>query len=274
MKRRKVGILARYRELLLGRGQFAFTKDDALEELEIENRAFLGASNRMLKSGHLVKPKQGFYVVVPPEYAGGAPSPGAYIDSLMNFLQVPYYTGLLTAGSYHGATHHATMRFQVVVNRQLKGITVGRDPIDFFFRGDFDAVAQGVQEQQTRGGKMSMSSPELTGFDLLRYPHAVGSLDYIATVLHDLAQEIDAVKLARLSAVMARHVVQRLGFLLEELGHGHCTKLMHNMLREHGHVRWRNLDPSPTAPQADETSPGTRNRRWKIFAKRLPDPDT
>ncbi len=58
---------------------------------------------------------------------------------------------------------------------------------------------------------MKISSVELTMLDLVRYPHAAGGLDNIATIISDLADRIDAGKLASLSAAYERSVNQRLG---------------------------------------------------------------
>ena len=59
---------------LLSEGRSVFTAAEAEEDLRVGHRSFLDASERLQRSGKLLKPRQGFYVVVPPQYAGwGAP---------------------------------------------------------------------------------------------------------------------------------------------------------------------------------------------------------
>ena len=65
---------------------------------------------------------------------------------------------------------------------------------------------------------MKLSSPELTALDLLRYPRAGGGLDNVATVIADLAEHLNAGKLATLAAAYERSVSQRLGYLLDLFG--------------------------------------------------------
>ncbi len=53
------------------------------------------------------------------------------------------------------------------------------------------AVSAGLEDHKTDTGRMKVSSVELTLLDLLRYPHAAGGLDTIATIVSDLGDRID-----------------------------------------------------------------------------------
>jgi hypothetical protein len=76
----------------------------------------LDTAERQQKHGHLISPRRGFYVIVPPQFMSwGAPPPSWYIDALMYHEGRPYYVGLLKAAELHGATHQAMMEFQVVL---------------------------------------------------------------------------------------------------------------------------------------------------------------
>jgi len=181
--------------------------------------AFLDAAERQQRKHHLVSPRQGFYVIVPPQYlAWGGPPPPWYIDDLMRNEDCPYYVGLLKAAELHGATHQAVMEFQVVTNKRLPQLRIGRSVVIFYFRKEFDPVATGITERKTDTGHMKVSSPELTALDLLRNPHAGGGLDNIATVIADLAERLDGKKLAVLAAAYERSVSRRLGYLLDHFG--------------------------------------------------------
>ena len=102
--------------------------------------------------------RQGFYVVVPPQYASwGAPPPAWYIDALMRREGQAYYVGLLKAAELHGATHQAVMEFQVVTAKRLPRIRAGRSLIVFHFRKDMKAVTAGIEDRKTDTGTMKVS---------------------------------------------------------------------------------------------------------------------
>ena len=191
--------LSSYMTRLLSEGRVVFTGAQAQEALSIAKGALLDAAERQQRRKHLISPRRGFYVIVPPQFlAWGAPPPSWYIDSLMRHVGRPYYVGLLKAAELHGATHQAVMEFQVITDKRLHKIRAGRSAIVFYYRKDMDAIASGVQDHKTDTGRMKVSCLELTTLDLLRYGHAGGGLDHIATVLSDLGGRIDPARLAAL----------------------------------------------------------------------------
>ena len=68
-----------------------------------------------------------------------------------------------------------------------------------------------VEHAKTKTGTMRVSTPEATAIDLVRYPHACGYLDNLATLMVELAQRIDPQKLAGATAKARHPDVQRLG---------------------------------------------------------------
>ena len=116
--------LSSYVSGLLSAGQAVFTAEQAERALGIGHGAFLDAVERLQRREAVLNPRQGFYVVVPPQYASwGAPPPAWYIDALMGHEDQAYYVGLLKAAELHGATHQAVMEFQVVTAKR-----VAKDP--------------------------------------------------------------------------------------------------------------------------------------------------
>ena len=137
MMRKRHSSLATYLTNLQSEGRTTFTRTEAITALGITKAAFLKAAARLQKRHMLLNPRQGFYVVVPPQFLSwGAPPPPWYIDALMRHESRLYYVGLLKAAELHGATHHAVMEFQVVTDRQLPKIRAGRSWITFHFRKD------------------------------------------------------------------------------------------------------------------------------------------
>ena len=263
--------LSGYVSGLLSTGQTVFTAEEAEQALGVGHGAFLDAAERLQRRKALLNPRQGFYVVVPPQYASwGAPPPAWYIDALMRREGQGYYVGLLKAAELHGATHQAVMEFQVITAKRLPRIRAGRSMIAFYFRKDMKAVTAGIEDRKTDTGTMKMSSAALTALDLLRYPQASGGIDNIATVLSDLRQEIDPEQLAALSAVVERPVVQRLGYLLDHFDHDVLTEPMLEALRARGSLPWTELDRKGAQDPDFAPEPRQRDLRWRVIVRRVP----
>ncbi|WP_457578155.1 type IV toxin-antitoxin system AbiEi family antitoxin domain-containing protein [Ensifer adhaerens] len=259
---------------LLSAGQVVFTRQQAEQALGVERGAFLDAAERLQRRKALIRPRQGLYVAVPPQFASwGAPPPSWYIDALMRHELQPYYVGLLKAAELHGATHQAVMEFQIVTPKRMPKIKAGRNLIVFYYRKDIAAVEPGIEDRKTDTGRMKVSSPALTALDLLRYPQAAGGIDNVATVLMDLAEKIDPPQLAALSNATERPVVQRLGYLLERLGHKDRSDPMHAALMARGAAPWTELDRHEARDPDFTPIPQERDDRWHVIMRRSPEID-
>lgn len=266
--------LSGYVSGLLSAGRTVFTAEEAEQALGVGRGAFLDAAERLQSRKALLNPRQGFYIVVPPQFASwGAPPPAWYIDALMHHERQAYYVGLLKAAELHGATHQAVMEFQVISAKRLPKIRAGRNLIVFYFRRDMEAVKAGIEDRKTDTGTMKISSAALTALDLLRYPRASGGIDNIATVLSDLGQKIDPEQLAAISVTVERPIVQRLGHLLDRLGHGALSGPMLKALRARGSVPWTELDRQEARDADFAAEPRERDSRWRIIVRRVPEPD-
>ncbi|MCY4362405.1 MAG: hypothetical protein OXE42_09520 [Gammaproteobacteria bacterium] len=270
----KRSTLSSYASRLLSEGRLVFSAGEAERALGISRGAFLDAAERLQRRKHLVKPRRGFYVVVPPQYASwGAPPPSWYIDDLMLHEGRPYYVGLLKAAELSGATHQAVMEFQVVTDKRLPKIHVGRTLIAFYYRKDLKTVLNGIEGRKTDTGKMNVSSVELTALDLLRYPHAAGGMDNIVTILTDLGPKLRPQELAELSSAVERPVIQRLGYLLDRLGHEGGTGSLFNTLSGSGAFPWVELDSKETRHPEFTLPPLERDERWRVIVRRPPEID-
>lgn len=265
--------LSSYLTRLLASGRVVFRSLEAQESLRIGRGAFLDAAERLQKKGVLVALRQGFYVVVPPQYLElGCPPPSWFIDELMCYQESPYYVGLLKAAELHGAAHHAVMEFQVVTTRQLKPIRVGRTRITFAFRKDLTSIGAGITSWKTDTGAMNISSPELTLLDLFRYPQAAGGIDTIFSVINELGPKILPDKFEQLAGAFESSILQRAGFLLERAGFGALASALHAQIEDRvvqpveldrGLVRDRELAP-PIIEQ---------NKRWQVIVRKMPEND-
>jgi predicted transcriptional regulator of viral defense system len=266
--------LSSYLTQLLSAGRIVFTAKEAEQQLGMSHGSFLDTAERLQQQKKLLAPRRGFYVVVPPQFSSwGAPPPPWYIDALMHHEARPYYVGLLKAADLHGATHQAVMEFQVVTNKLLSKIQAGRSTIFFYYRKDIATLLHATQDHKTDTGYMKISSIELTALDLLRYPHAAAGLDNIVTALADLADKVDPQKLALLSKSFPKSVVQRLGHLLDSLGHENSTEPMLKELLKDGLPSWVELDPEETKDPDLTPKPVQRDRRWNVTVRRKPEVD-
>ena len=266
--------LSSYVSGLLSAGRTVFTAEEAEQALGVGRGAFLDAAERLQRRQALLSPRRGFYVVVPPQYGSwGGPPPAWYIDALMRHEGHAYYVGLLKAAELHGATHQAVMEFQVVSGKRLPKIRAGRNLIAFYFRKSIEAVTAGTEGYKTDTGTMRISSAALTALDLLRYPQAAGGIDAVATVLLDLGQRVDPEQLTALSALVERPVVQRLGHLLEHLGHDALTGSMLESLQARGSLPWTELDRQEERAPDFEPELRQRDPRWRVIVRRVPEPD-
>lgn len=264
--------LSSYMTDLLASGRVSFTRDEAIAALSVTPRGFLAAAERLQKKGAVLNPRHGFYVVVPAQYiARGAPPPPWYIDDLMKHEGHTYYVGLLKAAELHGATHQAVMQFQIVTDKRMPKIRAGRSILSFFYRRDMEAVSSAIGEHKTDTGRMKVSSPELTGLDLLRYAHATGTINSIATVLSDLGAKMNARSLQQLAPAFERSVIQRLGYLLDYVKQSGASEGLHAHLQKEKALPWVELDPAKRGSKSRE--PAERNARWNVVVRRRPELD-
>lgn len=266
--------LSAYMTRLLSQGRVVFSGQEAQKALGISRGAFLDAAEQQQRRKHLIIPRRDFYVIVPPQYLSWEAPPAAwYIDALMQHEKRPYYVGLLKAAELHGATHQAVMEFQVVTDKRLPRIQVGRSAIAFYYRKDMDAATGALEQRKTDTGYMKISSPELTALDLLRYPRASGGIDQIATVLRDLGGRLEPQKLAALSVTFERTVIQRLGHLLVRLGHQDRVDTLYQHLLKRGPLPWIELEPMRAADVDEDSGSPERDEAWHVIVRRPPEPD-
>ncbi len=247
-----------YVEGLLARGRHTFTREEAEGWLEASTIATYHSLRRLRKRGWLAMPRRGFYLIVDPEYRQlGALPATAWIDDLMRFHGVPYYVGLLSAASMHGAAHQQPQELQVVAGAVLRPLTVGRTRIRFFFRRQMDLAV--TEKLKTSSGYIPVSTPEMTAYDLVRYRKGAGSIDHVATVLAELAERLDA---KRLLAIARKGeeipVIQRLGYLLARTGHADLAGGLGKLIDQRK-PKFVRLEPRSSEGVSD------RDARWRVL---------
>jgi len=216
------------REYIAGaaaRGQYHFTSAEIRKALGVSPAAAKLALLRLAKQGSVASPARGFYVIVPPEYRQlGCLPADQFIPALMERLGLTYYAGLLSAAQYHGAAHHRPQEFQVVVAKNRRAIVCGAVRAAFVARKRLTDVP--VQSFNTPRGVIRVSTVEATAVDLVGYQTHAGGLDQVATILSELAEQIDPDRLVTAAKTAPISWAQRLGYLLEHVGAEARTALL------------------------------------------------
>jgi predicted transcriptional regulator of viral defense system len=205
-------------DALQASGRYTFTRVEAARALGLSDIALKNALWRLARTGRVTSPRRGFYVIVPPEYRVAGSLPAAwFIRDLMDYLGCPYYVGLLTAASLHGAAHQAPQEIQVVTDHPVGTIEIGRVRIRFVKKVHLSRTPTiGVT---TPTGEMRVSTPEATAFDLVRYPEHGGGLSNVATVLQELTERLHGGELVRVAEAAGEMAyAQRFGYLLDRVG--------------------------------------------------------
>ncbi len=240
-------------------GRYSFLRGEVVAESDLTPEAVKKALQRLTRRGRILKLKDYFYIIVPLEYqSAGAPPVSWFVDDLMAAMQLPYYAGLLTAAAQHGASHQQPQEFQVITDRSVRPITVGRTRLHFF-ASKFAAKAA-ASEVKTPTGRMRVATCETTAVDLVRFARAAGYLPNVATILAELAPLLDPKRL--LAAVRLTDDIpnaRRLGYLLDHLRARSLAETIH---------AWVERRSTRAVPlQSGRSIEGAvEDPRWRVFA--------
>jgi predicted transcriptional regulator of viral defense system len=163
---------------------------------------------------------------------------------------------LLTAAQYHGAAHHRPQEFQVMVGKSRRPIVSGAVRVTFIVRKNVSAIP--VQSFNTPRGTVLVSTPEATAVDLVGYPDHIGGLDQAATILGELAENLDAEKLVTAAQTAPIPWAQRLGYLLVKVDAADRAKELKSYVQQHAH------QTAMLAPNAARTD-AIRDDDWKLL---------
>jgi hypothetical protein len=211
------GAVQRFIETCEARGKIAFSMDELLAATGLSNIAARSQLTRL--SPHVVRvaPRQNFFLIVRPEQIPmGAPPAFWWLDAYFKFLSQPYYVGLLTAAAEYGSSHQAAQVIQVLTDRPMTDLRIGRIRVQFFVKktvGEVPAV-----ELPAAYAPLKISTPETTALDLLRYAHRIGGASRAVHAIRDMLPKFSKKRLQDAVAAEAEASnVQRLGFILDQL---------------------------------------------------------
>ena len=245
------------------RGNYTFSHYEVVQAFpNMSAGSIARALTREVGKGRIMSPLRGFYVIVPDEYMlRGAVPQSFYLDDMMHHLGRRYYVALLSAASYHGASHQVPLRFSVMIEPPAMRDKKGEKYLTHYFCKS-QILETYVERRQTRTGYINVSCPELTAVDLLTYQAKTGSVSRAATVLAELAEKLDFGKFGEdFLKVVPMSSMQRLGYILDEvLEEREAAASVFGLLKCSSSV----LQYVPL--KAGKSSKGCeRNAKWKVI---------
>lgn len=254
-----------YVSRLMAKGRYTFTSREAREALGVSADAARLALNRLGRQGWIASPARGFYVIVPPEYQRlGCLPADQFVPALMDSRGSLYYAGLLSAAQYHGAAHQRPQSFQVMVGKPRRAIQCGRIRVEFMVRKGIGDVPTVIRN--TPRGSVRVSSVEATAVDLVGYVHQSGGLDQVATILAELAENMEPARLVDAAQTAPLTWAQRLGYLLELVEFSDRADLLRQFVAEHAR------DNVALMPSLSHSG-CSLNRDWKLYINTDVEPD-
>ena len=257
-----------YLDDLLARGRGYFSRDEALVALGLNPIALAAAITRSIKKRRLANPRHGFYLILRPEdQVAGAPDPVKWIDPLMKHQGIDYRISLLRAAAFHGSSHQATMVFQIVVPKQLRDFDLGRHRLQFLCQAaaSFNQVNKPklVSQMKSDAGFANVAGIELTLLDCVRYFHKAAGINGVAQITKDIGAKANPRTLAKAAAAYENSTVRRLGYLLDQAGHGRQAHALQAFVKEAKTAV--PLDPAVKPIVAALAQVHERNAKWKLL---------
>ncbi|OPY16339.1 MAG: hypothetical protein A4E74_01892 [Syntrophus sp. PtaB.Bin075] len=239
-------------------GLYFFTREEAIGSLKMTEESFRKAASRLTKKIRIVRIRSGFFIIIPLEFRAIGVLPAEwFIADLMAYIEQPYYVGVLSAAAIYGTAHQQPQQFQVVTTVPQRRIQKRNLAVRFFFKTNLSTTP--VTQIKTQTGYISVSTPEATAIDLIRYSRSIGGLDRVITVFKELGKTMDAVKLLdamRKDGNLAYS--QRLGWLMEKAGHSKHVESLSQWISTQNILPAR-LDPTQAVKGAKKDS------RWQLL---------
>ena len=250
--------LGKYLHGIRARGRYSFALEELQKEFGLHYSTIKLALYRLKVKKEIAQIRQGFYVIVPPEYSAQGVLPTVmFIDCLMKYLGKPYYVGLLSAAALHGAAHQQPMTDFVVSQTPVpRGISNKKMKIVFVAKKTL--LFEGIIQKKTPAGHVNVSSPELTAFDLLENIHTFG-INRITTVVQELYEEMRPSQLAKIAKLIDNKAnIQRLGYILDMVvSEETLANSLYKVLNK------TSFSPVPLSPQKGRK--GRIDNKWQII---------
>jgi hypothetical protein len=229
-KPRRSGAAEAFCDGRLATGRVSLALSDLVRASGLSALAAKRQLSRLRGKAVRISPRQPFYLIVSPEHRSmGAPPPSWWLQDYFEWLGRPYYLALQSAASSYGSNPQALQITQVMTDKPLRPIKVGRIQLRF-------SVKRGIERTPTQQpvgavARLCVSTPEATAYDLIRYATSIGGIERAAETIRPLLPLLRDRELKRvLDAENEPVVVQRLGFVIDALGNKKLLKTIRDWL--------------------------------------------
>jgi len=245
-------------EARLALGRVAFSVDALMKETGLTATAAKQQLMRLRGRVVRVSDRQPFFLIVGPEHRSmGAPPAIWWLQDYCSWHGRPYYLALQSAASSFGSNPQALQVTQVMTDRPCRPIVLGRIQVRFFVKRGIGRTP--TQPMAQAVAPLTISTPEATAFDLIRYSASIGGIERAAETIAPLVPLLSATKLkGLLEAEDEPAVAQRLGFVLEAIGAKKLAQVVHDWLPA-------KLAKVPLSPLIGERKGIPIVERWQIL---------
>lgn len=216
--------------------------------------------HRLNTQGVISTMYNGFYVIIPVQYAAkGIVPPLYYIDHLMTYLNKPYYISLLNAAELLGYAHQRPQQFLITTIPPKPTVSKNKNAtLRWVYRKEIPEKFLLTKNSET--GTVRYSNAELTAVDLVQYSSYVGGLSRVATILSELVEATNfETKIEDLLQFTTIATLQRLGYILEViLEEQEQAESIYFQLKALG----KRMVYIPLSTQMEKS--GEKNKKWKI----------
>jgi hypothetical protein len=253
------GAVGLFADQLRQRGRVSFPFAELIKTTGLSSIAARRQLHRLGARVVRVAPRQGYFLIVDPEHhLIGAPPVSWWLDAYFQWLKRPYYLALQSAASEYGSAIQAIQVTQVMTNKPRHDIELGRLRVQFF-------VKQAIEQTPTQPlsnafAPLAVSSPAATTVDLVRYAQRVGGIERALETFQPLLPRIKPADLTQALVAVELPVVQRLGFMLDTLGHSRLAAAARALLPDS--LKPVLLDTGANMPS--NASPPL-NDRWSVI---------
>jgi predicted transcriptional regulator of viral defense system len=246
---------------LAAKGATFFDIDILATELDVPRAIARQLAFRMAKANHARRLKRGVYALLPPEDWSDRQGLAVswYLTARALVGAEPYYLAYYTAMEIHQMLNHPIHTIFVAVRSHHQPIH--HAPVDFRFVVMGEHRFFGLEERQVeRWERITVSDLERTYIDCVDRPDRCGGLEEVFRALARRHDDIDPDRLLHYVYRFGRPATtKRLGFLLEQVGHGDPALTEALLLAAGRFKRYVPLVPGAPAPHA------RKDKRWEIL---------
>jgi hypothetical protein len=254
-KARQSGAAEAFCDARLALGRVTLVLSDLVKASGLSALAAKRQLSRMHGKVVRISPRQPFYLIVSPEHRSmGAPPAAWWLQDYFTWLGRPYYLALQSAASVFGSNPQALQITQVMTDRPCRAIKVGRIQVKFFVKRGIERTP--TQQPAGAVAPLSVSTPEATAYDLIRYASSIGGIERAAETVRPLLPLLRARELKRVLDEPA--VAQRLGFVIEACGKKSLAKVVRDWLPDE-------LTPVTLSPAKGKRDSLPLVKRWQVF---------